>query len=293
MSVKSNSKSKSNLIKDILRKLFFILIGNILCSIAFNVFFIPNRLLSGGVGGLAIMGQYLFNIPSGITVFIINLPMFIIGGKMVDKEFSTYAFISMITFSLLLTATNSLGNRLVVDDILLASIFGGIFNGLGMGLMFRNGTCQGGLDIIAAVLKRKYNINLGTALMGANTIIISLSALLFSYKSAMYTLIALYIAYQVLDKIQVGFNTKKNIVIISDKSEELADAIIKDLRRSVTFFEGAGGYSKENKRILYCIVTSSETVKLKDIVEDIDPAAFLTINDVVEVKGRGFENMGI
>lgn len=285
--------SRLNTAKDISRKIFFILIGNLLCSIAFNVFFIPNGLLSGGVGGVGIMVQYLFDVPSGVTIFLINLPMFIIGARLVDREFAIYAFISMVVFSTLLTLTSHLGRYLVVDDILLASIFGGIFNGVGMGLMFRNRTCQSGLDIVATILKRKRNLNISTALMGFNTIIISLSAFLFNYKSAMYTLIALYIAYQILDKVQTGFNTKKNIVIISDKSEAIADAIITDVNRSVTFLDGRGGYTKEDKKVLYCIIKSNEVVKLKDIVESIDPAAFLTINEVVEVRGSGFENHGI
>lgn len=293
MAYGSKELAKPSAIRGVFQKLFFIIIGNLLCSMAFNVFFIPNGLLSGGVGGLGIMVQYLFDIPSGITIFAINLPMFIVGSRMVDREFAIFAFISMVIFSLFLTLTNGLGKYLIVDDILLAAVFGGIFNGLGMGLMFRNRTCQSGLDIVAVILKTKYNLNMSTALMGFNTVIISLSAFLFNYKSAMYTLIALYIAYQIMDKVQTGFNTKKNIVIVSDKSQQIADSIIKELNRSVTFFEGAGGYSKENKRVIYCIITSNEVVKLKDIVEDIDSNAFITINDVVEVKGSGFKNPGI
>ncbi len=286
-------KIKSKKIKDIIRKLAFIVLGNFLCSIAFNVFFIPSKLLSGGVGGLGILIQYLTDIPAGIWVFIINIPIFIIGSKMVDREFAIYGFISMLIFSSLLTITSGIGRYLVVDDILLTSVFGGIFNGVGMGLMFRNRVSQGGFDIVATILRKKYNVNIGTALMGVNTIIISLSSLLFGYKSAMYTLIAMYVGYRVLDKVQTGFNIKKNVVIVSDKSEELANAIIKRLHRGVTFLEGIGGYTNEDKKVIYCIITSRETAKLKNIVDEIDPNAFLTINDVVEVKGRGFQNIGM
>lgn len=286
-------KIKSKKIKDIIRKLAFIVLGNFLCSIAFNVFFIPSKLLSGGVGGLGILIQYLTGIPAGIWVFIINIPIFIIGSKMVDREFAIYGFISMLIFSSLLTITSGIGRYLVVDDILLTSVFGGIFNGVGMGLMFRNRVSQGGFDIVATILRKKYNVNIGTALMGVNTIIISLSSLLFGYKSAMYTLIAMYVGYRVLDKVQTGFNIKKNVVIVSDKSEELANAIIKRLHRGVTFLEGIGGYTNEDKKVIYCIITSRETAKLKNIVDEIDPNAFLTINDVVEVKGRGFQNIGM
>lgn len=293
MITKPIEKIKLKKIKDIIRKLIFIVLGNFLCSVAFNVFFIPSKLLSGGVGGLGILIQYLTEIPTGISVFVLNIPIFIIGIKLIDREFAIYGFISMFVFSSLLTITSGLGRYIVVDDILLVSIFGGVFNGIGMGLMFRNRVSQGGFDIVAAVLRKKYNINIGTALMAVNTVIISLSALLFGYKSAMYTLIALYIGYKVLDKVQTGFNVKKNIVIVSEKHEELANAIIEKLNRGVTFLEGVGGYTHEDKKVIYCIVTSRETAKLKNIVDEIDPNAFLTINEVVEVKGRGFQNVGM
>lgn len=279
--------------KDILKKIFFILIGNFFCAIAFNVFFIPNRLLSGGVGGIALMNQYLTGLPSGITVFIINIPIFIIGARMVDKEFAIYGFISMFVFSTLLTVTNGFDKYIILEDILLGAVIGGVFNGVGMGLMFRNRTSQGGLDIIAAILKRKYNLNIGTGLMAINTVIISLSSFLFGIRPAMYTLISMYIGYQVLDKVQIGFNVMKNVLIVSNKSEELTTAIISRLNRSITLLEGKGGYKKEDKEVIYCIVKSNEVIKLKDIVDSIDPAAFLIINDVVEVKGSTFKEVGI
>lgn len=279
--------------REIIIKILFIIIGNLFCSIAFNVFFIPNRLLSGGVGGLGIIIQYLTGIPTGISVFFLNIPIFLLGSKLIDREFTIYAFISMLIYSSILTITRKLGSYFVVDDIILASVFGGIFNGIGMGLMFRNRTSQGGFDIIAAILKKKYNINIGSGLMAANTIIVSLSSFLFGYKSAMYTLIAMYIGYAVVDKVQLGLNVKKNVIIVSEKADLVAEAILNQLNRGVTFLEGMGGYTHEDKKVIYCIVTSRETAKLKEIVEGIDPMAFFTINDVVEVRGKGFKNVGI
>src|SRR5699024_9476099 len=180
-----------------------------------------------------------------------------------------------------------------LNDILLGSVLGGILKGVGMGLMFRNRTSQGGLDIIAAVLKRKYNINIGTGLMMVNTVIISLAGIRFGVQSAMYTLISMYIGYQILDKVQTGFNVRKNVVIVSNNSEKIASEIIRKLNRGVTFLEGMGAYTKENRQVIYCIVNSNEIVKLKGIVDEVDPEAFLTINEVVEVEGSGFKNAGI
>ncbi|NLK44260.1 MAG: YitT family protein [Tissierellia bacterium] len=278
---------------EIIRKLSYIFIGNIFCSIAINLFFVPNGLISGGVGGMGIIVQYLTGIPTGITVFFLNLPIFLLGYKILNKKFLVYAFISMFVFSSILTGTREIGNLIAIDDILLASIFGGIFNGIGMGLMFRNGVCQGGFDVVAAVLKRKQNINVGTGLMIVNTVIISSSSLLFGYKPAMYTLMAMYVAYQVLDKVQIGFNLQKNVIIVSNESEELSKAIMERLNRGVTLLKGEGGYTSQEKDIIYCTLTSREIARLKELVNEVDPMAFLTIYDVVEVKGKGFKTSEI
>ena len=278
---------------DIFKKLVFIFIGNIFSAIAFNVFFSPSKLLSGGVGGISLMVQYLTEIPSGITMFIINLPIFIVGARMVNKDFAIYSFISTLMFSGVLTLTKDFSQYLVVDDILVAAVVGGALNGTGMGIMFRNRSSQGGLDIIAAILKRKYNINISSGLMAINTVIISLSSFLFGIRPAVYTLISMFIAYQIVDKIQVGFNVKKNIMIVSDKDEEVGEAIMKKLGRSVTYIEAVGGYTKESKRMVYCIVVSKEVAKLKEIVDEIDSGAFITISNVVEVEGSTFQKIGI
>jgi uncharacterized membrane-anchored protein YitT (DUF2179 family) len=293
--MKTNEIQKSILgePKEIGIKIFSIVLGNLLCALAINLFFVPNGLLSGGVGGIAIMIQYLTDLPTGISVFLMNLPLFVLGAKMLDRKFVVYAFISMIVFSSWLTVTKGFSKYFIVDDILLGSIFGAVLNGIGMGLMFRNGTCQGGFDVIAAILKRKYNMNIGTGLMMANTIIISLSSLLFGYKSAMYTLIAMYAGYQILDKVQIGINVQKNVIIVSEKSKELSHAIIERLHRGVTFLKGQGGYTQEDRDIIYCTLTSREIAKLKEIVNDVDPKAFFTITDVVEVKGKGFKTAEI
>ncbi|RKD30008.1 YitT family protein [Thermohalobacter berrensis] len=274
-------------------KIALIFLGNLLCSVAFNGFFIPNHMISGGVSGIAMMIHYLTQLPIGLVVFVINLPIFIVGAKTIDKKFATFSFISMLALSFLLEITRGIDQYIQLNDILLAAIFGGILNGLGLGLMFRNRASQGGLDIIAAIFKKKYNVNVGTGLLGFNTLVIGVSSTLFGLVPAMYTLIALYMAYKILDRVQAGLDTKKNVIIVSDKYDELGEVILKKLKRGVTFLQGEGGYSKNNKKVIYCIVTSSQVSKLKEIVDEIDPSAFMTINDIEEVKGRGFKSVGI
>ena len=278
---------------DVLTKLIAIIIGNSLSAIAINGFFVPNNLLSGGVGGIAIIGHYLFNLPVGLIVFIINIPIFIIGSKIIDKQFTIYSFISMLILSFLLSVTEGISEYIQMNDILLAAIFGGVLSGIGMGIMFRNRTSQGGLDIIAAIIKKKMNMNIGTVLLGVNLVIISSSSILFGASSAMYTLIGLYIAYQVLEKVQIGFDTKNTVMIISDESQQLANEIISKLGRGVTFLKGEGAYSKDDKNIIYCTIMSRQVGQLKEIVETIDADAFITINEAQEVRGKGFKTIGI
>lgn len=280
-------------LKLIVQRLFFIILANILCTIAVNGFLIPAKLLSGGVGGIAIMVQYLTDISSGFIIFAINIPIFLIAVKMVDRDFALYGFISMIMLSTMLTLTRDISKYIVLDDIILRAIFGGVINGAGMGLLFRNRSSQGGFDIVAVILKRKYNMNIGSALMMFNTVIIGVASILFGLDKALYTLISMYIAYKVLDVVQTGFSNKKNIVIVSDKPKEISDEIITQLNRGVTFLEGMGAYSKESKQVIYCIIVSKEVVKVKNIINKIDPTAFLIVTDVVEVKGSGFKQVGI
>ncbi len=274
---------------EILRKIFFMILGNFLCSIAINVFFVPNGLLSTGVGGLSIMINYLTSIPIGLSVLLINIPLLIFGFFKLDKKFMVYTTFSIFVYSSILNLTTSLAEVFIIKDILIAAVFGALFNGLGMGLMFKNGVCQGGFDILASILKQEYNMNIGTGLTIFNTGIISFSAFIFGGIRAMYTLIAMHLGYQILDRIQIGFSMMKNIIIISDSSRELANKIMRDMGRGVTFFSGQGAYTSQEKKVLYCTVTSPEIVKLKQIVEEVDPEAFFTISEATEVLGSGFK----
>lgn len=296
MLAKKASVKKSSLnvsySSELLTKLMAIFVGNLICAIGFNAFLIPNKLLSGGTTGLGIMVHYLTGLPTGLVIFIINIPIFIIGSKIIDKKFAIYSFISMMTLSVLFELTKGAYQYVQINDILIESMVGGIFIGIGMGTLFRNKVSQGGMDIIAAIFNKKYNMPVGRVLMSVNISIIAASSILFDIRSAMYTIIALYICYQIVDKFQQGLDTKKTVIIVSNKPEELADAIFKKIQRGATFLNGEGAYNKDNKKIIYCTVTSTQVGKIKELVDKIDDKAFITINDVKEVKGKGFKTVG-
>ncbi|KNF08582.1 hypothetical protein CLPU_6c00680 [Gottschalkia purinilytica] len=287
-----HNKIKELLI-EVFKKIPFVIIGNLLCSIAINGFFIPNKMLSGGVSGISILFYYMFTMPTSLTALILNVPLLILGMKKLDKKVLLYTSISIITNSLLLHLTKNIGSLIGLNDVLLGCIFGGVFNGVGMVILYRNKVLQSGVDVVCAIIKRYYNINIGVGLMGFNTTIITISSILFGLKPAMYTIISMFISYQIVDKIQAKFNIKKNVFIVSDKSRELADEIMIKMNRGVTLLEGQGGYTKSTKRMIYCIVSPTEIVKLKTIVSRVDPKAFMTINTVQEVNGNGFKTVGI
>lgn len=272
----------------LVKKYATIVVANILIAIAFNVFFIPNHLLSGGVGGLTIMFHYITELPTFMFYILLNIPIFILGFKFIDGEFIFNSFISVGLMSFFLNATNHLNAYVTINDILIEAIIGGVIVGIGLGLLFTNKSSQGGFDIIAVILKKKFNVELKNILFGANLIIISFSGFIFSFREAAYTLIALFISYQVLNKIKEGINPEKNAMIITNKPEEVIQHISKDIKRGTTFVNAKGGYTEHEKTIIYCTLKNAEVVTLKNILNRIDAESFLTISDLNEVNGKGF-----
>lgn len=272
-----------------------IILGSLLSAVAINELIIPHMLLSGGVGGIAIIIQYLTGISAGALILIINIPIFIIGLKEVDRDFIVHSLIGTIALSvlLILLKDSPIFNFLRVDDTMLSSIFGGVLNGLGGGIVFRNRGSMGGSDIIAVVVKKHKSVNIGTVMFGINIVIIMIASFLYGVKPAMFTLVSMYISSVLIDKVQEGFDRKKSVFIISEKEDEVAQAILNNLNRGVTYIYGEGAYTKNNKRIIFCIITTTQLAKLKYIVASTDPKAFLSVTDAAEVLGKGFKNTGI
>ncbi|MGG7059433.1 YitT family protein [Clostridium nigeriense] len=269
----------------------FILIfaGCIIASLGVNLFLVNAQLLSGGATGVALILQYLYNIPSGITVFLINIPLFFVSYKMLNKKFTLYSAVGMISLSISLMITKPLSSLVRVDDILLYCIYGGFLSGLGYGLVFLRNGSTGGTDIITMVVRKKYsNFEIGKLSFGLNCIIVFIGALIFGLPKALYTLISMFVQGIVVDKVINGFNSKKLLLILTEKEEEIIKYVIKDMNRGVTSLVAEGEYTHELKKMLYIAVTSSQMVHLKNKILRIDPKAFITIIDVSEVNGKGF-----
>ena len=270
------------------RTIFFIILGDLICSFAVVKFLIPAGLLSGGLGGIGLMIEYLTGLPTGVSVFILNLPMMIVGAFFLNKKFMTYAFLSTFIYSFILIAMRKIPIDFKFDNNMLYAIFGGFINGLGMGILFKHGACQGGLDILATIFKTKLNVNIGSSLLAINAMIIAVASYIFSLERGLLTIVAMYVAYKMLDKIQMGFGDTKQIMIMTAKQREVTDKILSDLHRGVTLLHGEGAFTHKQQNVIYCIVSTRQVVTIKRILSEVDPAAFLIISDAYEVKGRGF-----
>ena len=269
-----------------------IIIGSFISSLGVNLFLSNAKLLSGGVTGIALILQYLWEVPSGITVFLLNIPLFFVSYKYLNKRFTIYTAIGMLSFSTALMITKPLSTLVQVDDMLLYCIYGGVLSGIGSGLIFYRNGSTGGTDIITMVIRKKYsNFDIGQVGFAFNLIIVTVSIFIFGLPRALYTLISMFITSTILDKVLNGFTSKKLLLILTEKEDDIINYVIKDMNRGITALMAEGGYTRDKKRLLYVAVTTSQMISLKTKILRVDPKAFITIIDVSEVKGKGFVNL--
>jgi uncharacterized membrane-anchored protein YitT (DUF2179 family) len=270
-----------------------ILLGSFIISIAINCFVVKAKLLSGGVSGISLIVQYTTKFPAGYTILILNIPLIILSLIKINRRFTFYTIIGIFSLSLFLILTTKLGKYISVSDPILLSIYGGVLNGLGMGIVFSNHGSTGGLDIVSAYLKLKYEqFEIGTISFFINLIIVAAASAMFSLSVGLYTLFSMYLSSYFVDKVINGFNRKKLLFIITEKEKEISRVIMNELNRGVTFLYGEGAYTGEEKKILYCVVSLSQVPKVKQLVRDMDDKAFISIMDVSEVEGKGFIKSG-
>ncbi|GAA0115159.1 YitT family protein [Clostridium senegalense] len=270
-------------------KIVKIIFGSILYAVAINIFISPNKLLSGGIAGISLILQYILDIPSGYWVFIINLPVFIIGYKFLkDKEFIFLSIIGMVSMSVALVITDKLLKGFVVNDLVIATFFGAILSGIGMGIIFRQGASQGGTDIIAIIIRRNRGIKISSLYFALNGIIVALGIFITSIELTLYTIMLMYVKSKVIDKIINAFNQKKILIIVTEKENEVSNAIMDSLGRGTTFFYGEGAYTGVKRKIIYSVVSEKELNNAQKLIESIDKKALVSVSDAMEVQGKGF-----
>ncbi|HHT64057.1 MAG: YitT family protein [Bacillota bacterium] len=274
-------------VKQTILDLVLIMLGSVFAALALNVFIIPNNLVSGGINGLAIITNYLIGWSVGLLIFLYNIPIMIWARKELNPRFIIYTIIAVILQSVFLIYINPAS---YTNDVLLASIMGGILLGVGGGIIIRQYGSTGGVDVIAIVLRKRLGISIGTVSSITNIIIISLAAFIYGLEPAMYTIISILVCGFAMDLVQEGLNKKHTAMIVSDKSQEIKEAIMFRLNRGVTLMHGKGGFEKTEKDIIFCVVNQFELAGLKELVLTIDNNAFMTISETAEVLGRFSKN---
>ncbi|MEA4902833.1 YitT family protein [Desulfitobacterium sp.] len=272
----------------ILKRVLGIFIGAVIVALSINSLIIPNKIADGGVTGIAIILHYLFNWPISITVFLLNIPLFIIGWKLVGRSFLLYSIFGVSALSLALDITGNI--PCLTNDALLAAIFGGVISGIGMGFIFRSRGSLGGTDILAVFFSRTTSFSVGQILLGIDAVIFLIAAILFRPEMAMYAVIYMFIATKVIDLVQEGMNHLKSVIVITEQPQAIAQDIMEKLDRGVTLFKASGAYSGEDKDVIYCIISRTQLSQIKEIIHRRDQKAFLAISEVPEVVGEGFSS---
>lgn len=266
-----------------------ITIGSIIAAIGLDLFLVPNNILDGGVIGLSIIAAELTGQTMSIFLIILNLPFLYIGYRKIGMKFTLHTLYGVI----ILSASTAYFHHFepVTNDLFLATIIGAVILGTGVGLVIRTGGALDGTEIIAIIVSKKRPVSVGQFIMILNVFIFILAALLvFSWETAMYSIITYYIAYKMIDIVVEGLEELKSVTIISDVPEELAESLTKQLGRGMTYIQGQGVYTNKPKKIIYTIVTRIELSTLRSIVDEIDPKALVAIENIADVSGSNFDS---
>jgi uncharacterized membrane-anchored protein YitT (DUF2179 family) len=268
--------------KHFIVRLFFLAFGAFIAGFALEGFLIPNNMIDGGIVGISIMLSYLTKVNLGVLLLCINLPFIFLALRKLGGIFvlQTFYAITMLGISV-----NVFHNHHATDDVLLATVFGGVVLGIGVGIVLRNNAAMDGTEILSIRLAKKSGFSIGEIIMFFNIFIYTGAGFLYGWDKAMYSVLVYFITYKVIDIVLEGLNESKSVTIISDKSEEIGRNIIKKLDVGVTYLSGRGGYSGVEKKIIYCVISRLELAKLKELIKEIDKTAFLAVESVHEVDG--------
>ena len=273
---------KSKLSQNV-KKYIYIFIGSIITAIGLEIFLIPNNIIDGGVVGVSIMLSAITGLPFGAFLILINLPFLYLGYKHIGKAFAiatTFAVISLSFWSSVFLPVLP-----VTNDYFLAAVFGGIITGTGVGLIIRNGGSLDGTEIVAILTDKKTVFSVGEIVMFINLFILSSASLVFGWDKAMYSLVAYFVIAKMIDVVLKGLEETYSVMIVTSQHTDILNRLMLEMDKGVTVLHGEGGYTKEKRKILYCVVTRLEIDKLKNMVLDIDEGAFVTINPVSDIVG--------
>lgn len=279
-----------------LRLVVPILIGTAIYAFGLHYFIIPNEFMEGGLTGIALLLNYVLDIPPSITTLLLNLPLFFVGLKILGRQTMALTVLGVLALSFFLWMMELmiLAGWIIPfyssEDYLLATLYAGVTLGAGLGIVFRYGGTTGGTDILARLGQKYRGWSMGRIILGIDFVVLATSLLYIPLDKVLYTLVLVFIAARVIDFIQEGAYAAKAFSIITDHPEAISDAIGRELDRGVTLFQAKGGYSKKAKEVVYCVVHKQQSRTLQLLVKQVDPLAFIIISDVHDVLGEGFED---
>ncbi len=265
-------------------------LGVSLTAFSYNWFLIPNKIATGGAGGLGTILHHLWDFPVGITILIFNIPLFMAVTHFLGPKFGIKSIYGAIMLGVL-TDTFGIFAHAITADPLLAAIYGGSMSGVGIGIAMRYRGSTGGTDLAALLINHFTGMPVGQSLLLVDTSIILLAGLVFGPELALYAFLGLFISSKAIDLVQEGTGYNKAAHIISQKPQEIATAVMERLGRGVTALQGKGMFTGSERQVLFVIVNRTEIALIKEIVREIDPHAFVVIGDVREVLGEGFRGM--
>jgi len=256
--------------------------GSILLGFAFNMFLLPHEILSGGVTGIAMIFSLMLPINAGIWLFVLNIPILIIGWMKLGKMFIINSIYSVAVTSISMLYIPVMK---VTEDVLLSSVFGGVLVGIGVGFIIRSYGSTGGFDVIGLLLTMKRDIPLGFMVFGLNSLVVFVSGFIFTWELAMYTMASIYITGLVVDRIHTR-HIKLNMQVVTSKGDEVKKQLLENLYRGITVTEGEGAYSGNKVKILHSVITRYELAYVRPLIKEVDPDAFVSISETMEVMGN-------
>ncbi len=266
-----------------------IILASLIIAVAIQFVIVPAHLLTGGLSGIAIILHFITSYPIWVWYIGLNIPVFIAGYKLASRRFTLYSFIGMMSLSGFLALLAPLDIKLAVDDILLSALLGGTLNGLGVGLALVNRGSTGGLDIIAGIVHRIWGVNFGTTIFVTNGVVLAAALITSNIELTLYSALTMFVSSKMVDSVTSGFIAKKTVIVVSNKSDDIAHAILHRMHRGCTLLSGKGAYTGQREDIIMVTTGKTQIPRLKELIFHLDPHAFITITDTVEVYGRGFK----
>lgn len=277
--------SKKNQIKKWIKNIIFLTFGAVITGCALETFLVPNKIIDGGIIGISMIISHVSKFNLGLLVLLLNTPFIILAFKKLGKKFVLQTAYANIILALSL---NFFHHFRATQDLLLATVFGGIILGIGVGLILKNEGSLDGTEILSLLVSKKFGFSVGEFIMGINIFIYLVAGVVFGWESAMYSIMTYFIVSKVIDIVMEGFNSSKSVRIISDEASAIGQALIERLDISVTYLQGIGGYTGQDKDLIYCVISRLELPKMIEIIQEIDPKAFVSVVDVHEVYGGRF-----